>query len=107
MLGSLGYAVVAALLFGLGVFGALARRHAVAVLISIELMLTAVALNFVSFSRLHPPQEGLSGQVAGQAFAIFIIAVAAAETIVALALVISLYRSLKTASLDRFSILKW
>jgi len=107
MLGPMAYAVVAALLFGLGIFGALARRHAVAVLISIELMLTAVALNFVSFSRLHPAQEGLTGQVAGQAFAIFLIAVAAAETIVALALVFSLYRSLKTASLDRFSILKW
>jgi NADH:ubiquinone oxidoreductase subunit K len=107
MLGSMAYAIVAALLFGLGVFGALARKHAVAVLISIELMLTAVALNFVSFSRLHPVQEGLSGQVAGQAFAIFIIAVAAAETIVALALVLSLYRTLKTASLEKFSILKW
>jgi len=107
MLGAMAYAVVAALLFGMGVFGALARRHAVAVLISIELMLTAVALNFVSFSRLHPVQEGLTGQLAGQTFAIFIIAVAAAETIVALALVFSLYRSLKTASLDRFNLLKW
>jgi len=107
MLGVTPCAVVAALLFGLGVFGALARRHAVGVLISIELMLAGVALNFVSFSRLHPVQEGLTGQMAGQAFALFIIAVAAGETIVALALVFALYRALKTAHLDRFSLLKW
>jgi len=97
------YAVVSAILFGIGVFGAVARRHAVAVLISIELMLAAAALNFVSFSRLHPAQQAVSGQV----FAIFIIAVAAAETLVALALVFSLHRSLKTAHLERFNLLKW
>ena len=97
------YAVVSAVLFGLGVFGALARRNAVAVLISVELMLAAAALNFVSFSRLYPAQQGVAGQV----FALFIIAIAAAETIVALALVLSLHRSTGSANLDRFNILKW
>lgn len=97
------YAIVSAVLFGLGVFGALSRRNAVAVLISVELMLAACALNFVSLSRLYPAQQAAAGQI----FALFIIAVAAAETIVALALVLSLHRSKGTADLDRFNILKW
>jgi NADH:ubiquinone oxidoreductase subunit K len=97
------YAIVAALMFGIGVYGALARRHAIAVLIAIELMLNAVTLNFVAFARLHPPEQAVSGQT----FVIFIMAVAAAEAIVGLALVLALFRALKTAHLDRFQLLKW
>jgi len=97
------YAVVASLLFGLGVYGALARRHAIAVLISVELMLNAAALNFVSFSRLQGNPQAASGQV----FAIFIIAVAAAEAIVGLAIILALFRAVKSAALDRFTLLKW
>ncbi len=103
MLSVKAYAIVAALLFGIGIYGALARRHAIAVLIAIELMLSAAALNFVSFARLHPAEQAVSGQV----FAIFIIAVAAAEAIVGLALVLALFRSLKTAQLDQYHLLKW
>ena len=102
MLSVKAYAIVAALLFGIGIYGVMARRHAIAVLIAIELQLTAVALNFVSFARLHPDQA-----VSGHAFAIFIITVAAAEAIVGLALVLALFRTLKTAQLDRYSLLKW
>jgi NADH:ubiquinone oxidoreductase subunit K len=97
------FAVVATIVFGIGVYGALARRHAVAVIIAIELMLNAAVLNFVSFSRIAAPGSAVSGQV----FAVFIITVAAAEAIVALALVLALHRALKTARLDRFTLLKW
>lgn len=97
------YMIVSALLMGLGIYGALARRHAIAVLIAIELMLNAAALNFVSVARL----QGTPQSVSGHAFAVFIITVAAAEAIVGLALVLSLHRSLKSSSLDRYSLLKW
>jgi len=103
MLGVKAYAIVAALLFGLGVYGALARRHAIAVLVALELMLNGAMLAFASFSRLHP----LAQAVSGQAFVIFIIAVAAAETIVGLALVLALHRVFRTARLDAFELLKW
>ena len=97
------YTIVAAILLGIGIYGALVRRHAIAVLIAVELMLNASALNFVSVARL----QGAPQSLAGPAFAIFIITVAAAEAIVGLALVLALHRSLKTSSLDRFSLLKW
>ena len=103
MLGVKACSVIAALLFGIGMYGALARKHAIAVIIGIELMLNAVTLNLVSLARLHPAGLAVSGQV----FAIFVIAVAAAETIVGLALVLALYRSVKSAQLDRFNLLKW
>ena len=103
MLSVKAYAVVSAALFGLGVYGALARRHVIAVMIGIELMFSAAALNFVAFSRLHPVAQAVSGQV----FAVFIITVAAAETIVGLALVLSLFRSVKSPQLDRYDLLKW
>ncbi len=82
MLSVKAYVIVATLLFGIGVYGALARRHAIAVLIAIELMLSAVTLNFVAFARLHPPEQAVSGH----AFVVFIMAIAAAEAIVGLAL---------------------
>ncbi len=97
------YAVVACVLFGIGLYGAMARRHAIAVLISVELMFNAAALNFVSFSRLQGNPHATSGQV----FAIFIITVAAAEAIVGLAIILALFRAVKSAALDRFTLLKW
>lgn len=95
--------VVACILFGLGVYGALVRRHAIAVLIAVELMLNAAALNFVTFSRL----QGAPQAASGQAFAVFIIAVAAAEAIVGLAIVLALFRQVKSVALDRYTLLKW
>jgi NADH:ubiquinone oxidoreductase subunit K len=103
MLGVKAYAIVAALLFGLGVYGALVRKHAVAVLVALELMLNGAMLAFASFSLLQPMAQAVSGQ----AFVIFIIAVAAAEMIVGLALVLALHRVFRTARLDSFELLKW
>jgi NADH-quinone oxidoreductase subunit K len=90
------YLLVAALLFAVGLAGALVRRNAVLVLIGIELMLNAANLNLIAFWRYgaHPQQ------LTGMMFAIFSIAVAAAEAAVGLGLVIALYRHTKTVNLD-------
>lgn len=88
------YLFLAAFLFAAGVYGVLARRHAVLVLMSIELMLNAVNLNLVAFS-VH--LQELSGQV----FALFVITVAAAEVGVGLAIVLLIYRNLASPNLDQ------
>lgn len=91
--------LVSSALFALGIFGVLTRRHAIAILLSIELILNAAALNFVVFSRLmHHPQA--------QAFALFIIALAACEAAVGLAIVLGLSRTAKTVWVDRITLLK-
>jgi len=89
-----------AVLFATGVYGVLARRNAVLVLMSIELMLNAVNLNLVAFSQ-H--LRDLSGQV----FALFVIAVAAAEVGIGLAIVILIYRNRETINIDEVNLLKW
>lgn len=96
------YLLVAAGLFALGVYGVLARRNAVAILMSIELMLNAVNLNLVAFWRYLRPE-----QVTGQAFAVFVFAVAAAEAAVGLALIISIYRNRQTVIAEDINLLKW
>jgi NADH-quinone oxidoreductase subunit K len=90
------YLVLAAFLFCSGLYGALARRNAIAALMGIELMLNAVNINLVAFWRYSETVESLEGQV----FALFVIAVAAAEVAVGLALVISVYRGRRTVNLD-------
>ena len=97
-----GYLLLAAFLFSCGIYAALARRNAIAVLIGIELMLNAVNINLIAFWRYGPNPD----QLAGQVFAIFVIAIAAAEAAVGLALVISVYRSRKTVNLDELDVLK-
>jgi NADH:ubiquinone oxidoreductase subunit K len=97
-----GYLIVAALVFAIGLAGALVRRHAIIVLIGIELMLNAANLNFIAFWRYGPHPEALTGMM----FAIFSIAVAAAEAAVGLGLVIALYRHTNTAELDKINRLK-
>ena len=92
-----GYLVVAALLFSIGLAGAVTRRNAIVVLIGIELMLNAANLNFIAFWRFGPHRDG----VAGILFVLFSLAVAAAEAAVGLALIISVYRHYKTANVDR------
>jgi NADH-quinone oxidoreductase subunit K len=94
------YLTFAALLFIIGVIGALTRRNAIIVLMSIELILNAVNLTLISFS--HYLQD-----LRGQIFTLFIIAVAASEAAVGLALVISLYRGKATYNLDEVNLLKW
>lgn len=91
-----------AVLFGVGLFGALTRRHAVIVLISIEVMLNAANLNFIAFWRFNPHPEAMAGPL----FVIFNIAIAAAEAAVGLALVIAVYRSLRSVNLEKVDSLK-
>ena len=93
------FLLLGALLFAVGVYGALARRNGVMVLMSIELMLNAVNLNLVAFGLQHDV-------VAGQVFALFIIAVAAAEVGVGLAIVLLLYRNRRSIAVDEFDLMK-
>jgi NADH-quinone oxidoreductase subunit K len=96
------YLIVAAILFCVGVFGVLARRNAVAILMGIELMLNAVNINLVAFWRYLEPDK-----MVGQAFAAFVFIVAAAETAVGLALIISVYRNRETVDMENVDLLKW
>ncbi len=89
-----------AVLFSAGVYGVLARRNAVLVLMSIELMLNAVTLNLIAFSQML-------GDLAGQVFGLFVIAVAAAEVGIGLAIVILIYRNRETINIDEVNLLKW
>jgi len=96
------YLTLAAALFCVGLFGVLARRNAVAILLGVELMLNAVNINLVAFWRY-----GDVSSMAGQIFAIIVIAVAAAEVSVGLALVISVYRNRNTVIAEELDMLKW
>ena len=91
-----------AALFAIGVYGVLARRNAVMVLMSIELMLNAVNVNLVAFS-----QALKSALLTGQVFALFVITVAAAEVGIGLAIVILIYRNRETVNVDEINLLKW
>jgi NADH-quinone oxidoreductase subunit K len=96
------YLILSAALFSIGLFGVLARRNAIAILLGVELMLNAVNINLVAFWRFLDPV-----QITGQVFAIIVFAVAAAEVAVGLALVISVYRNRKTVVADELDMLKW
>jgi NADH-quinone oxidoreductase subunit K len=95
------YLVLAAALFCMGAYGALSRRNAVAVLMGVELMLNGVNINLVAFWRYLEP-----GAATGQAFALFVYAVAAAEAAVGLALIIALWRTRDTVALEDVDLLK-
>jgi NADH-quinone oxidoreductase subunit K len=96
------YLLFSAALFVIGLFGVLARRNAVAILIGIELMLNSVNINLVAFWRYISP-DGISGQ----AFAVIVFAVAAAEVAVGLALIISIYRRRGTIAAEEIDMLKF
>ena len=96
------YLVFAAALFCVGLYGVLARKNAVAILMGIELMLNAVNINLVAFWRYRTPS-----MIAGQAFAVMVFAVAASEVAVGLALIISVYRQRNTVVADDIDMLKW
>jgi NADH-quinone oxidoreductase subunit K len=96
---TLHYLVVAAALFIIGTIGVLTRRNVVIVLMSIELILNAVNLNLVAFSRLH--------DLHGQVFTIFIVADAAAEAAVGLGIIIAFFRNKETVNMDDVDLLKW
>jgi NADH-quinone oxidoreductase subunit K len=96
------YLIFAAALFCIGLFGVLARRNAIAILMGVELMLNAVNVNLVAFWRYRTP-DGITGQV----FAVIVFAVAAAEVAVGLALIISIYRRRSTVVADDIDMLKY
>ena len=97
-----GYLLLSAMLFAIGLAGALTRRNAIIVLIGVELMLNAANLNFIAFWRYGANPEALTGVM----FVIFSIAVAAAEAVVGLALIIAIYRHFKTTNLDQIHSMK-
>ena len=96
------YLILSSLLFSIGLAGALTRRNAILVLIGIELMLNAANVNFIAFWRYGPHPQALTGVM----FALFSIAIAAAEAAVGLALVIAIYRHRKSIQTEQFDSLK-
>lgn len=94
------YLTVAALLFGFGLFCVLTRRHAVGILLGVELILNAAALNFVAFEHF------ISGGISGQVFTVFIITLAATEAAIALAIVLMVYKAQRTVTADQISDMK-
>ena len=94
------YLVLSGILFTIGVIGALTRRNAIVVFMCIELMLNAVNISFIAFSRFLQSLDGVL-------FAFFVIAVAAAEAAVGLAIFVMIYRSKETINVDEINILKW
>ena len=96
------FLVVSAILFCIGLLAVLSRRHAIFILIGIELMLAAANLNFIAFWRFGPQPQPPTGVM----IAIFSIAIAAAEAVVGLAMVIAVYRHYRTTNVDQFNQLR-
>ena len=94
------YLILSAVLFVIGVVGVVTRRNAIIIFMSLELMLNAVNLSMVAFSSFL-------GDIAGQMFVFFIMAVAAAEAAVGLAIVLALFRNKQTVYVDEINIMKW
>ncbi len=94
------YLILSAVLFVIGVAGVVTRRNAIIIFMSLELMLNAVNLSMVAFSAF-------SGDISGQMFVFFIMAVAAAEAAVGLAIVLALFRNKQTVYVDEINIMKW
>ena len=96
------YLILAAILFSIGLYGALAKRNAIVILMSIELMLNGVNIALVAFSRYIVPLA-----LTGQVFTIFVMVVAAAEVAVGLAIIISTYRHRETIDATKINLMKW
>jgi len=94
------FLILSAILFSIGLYGALAKRNAVVILMCIEIMLNAVNIAMVAFSRY-------SHIITGQVFAIFIMVVAAAEVAMGLAIIIAIYRSRETVDAEKIDLMKW
>ena len=93
------FLLLSAILFSIGVYGVIARRNGVAILMSIELILNAVNINLIAFAAYN-------GNLAGQVFSLFVIAIAAAEVGVGLAIVLAIYRNRKSVDLDELDVMK-
>ena len=96
------FLILGAILFSIGLFGALTQRSIIGILMSIELILNAACINFVVFDKFLGSPDGL-----GQIFVLLVIAIAAATLVVGLALVIAVYRSSKTVSAEDINLMKW
>ena len=96
------FVVVSAVLFCVGIFGVLTRRNVISILISIELILNAANINLVAFAKYFGTPDGL-----GYVFALFVIAIAAAGSVVGLVLVIAIYRHGKSVFTDEYNLMKW
>ncbi|NJP09406.1 MAG: NADH-quinone oxidoreductase subunit NuoK [Leptolyngbyaceae cyanobacterium RU_5_1] len=96
------FLILAAALFCIGIYGLINSRNAVRVLMSVELMLNAVNLNLMAFSNFLDPQT-----IKGQVFTVFVIAIAAAEAAIGLAIVLAIYRNRDTVDMEQFNLLKW
>ncbi len=94
------FVILASLLFAVGAAGVLLRRSGISILLGIELMLNAVNLTLVAFARQH-------GQLDGQVFVFFVMAVAAAEVAVGLALLVAIYRLRQSIDVDRLNVMRW
>jgi NAD(P)H-quinone oxidoreductase subunit 4L len=96
------FLILSAALFCVGIYGLITSRNAVRVLMSIELMLNAVNLNLMAFSNFLDAQD-----IKGQVFTVFVIAIAASEAAVGLAIVLAIYRNRDTVDMEQFNLLKW
>ena len=96
------FILVSSVLFCIGIFGALTRRNVIGILMSIEFILNAANINLVAFNRYLGTPDGL-----GQVFALFVVAIAAAGSVVGLVLVIAIYRSTKSVFADDINLMKW
>ena len=100
------YLGLAGLLFSIGVFGALTRRNGITIFLSIELMLNSVNLSLIAYSRQIAEAIDLQAGLTGQVIVLFVIAVAAAEAAVGLALFIAVYRGRRTIDVDRLNLMR-
>ncbi|MGD2043102.1 MAG: NADH-quinone oxidoreductase subunit NuoK [Acidimicrobiia bacterium] len=96
------FLILAAAMFSLGVYGLLVRRNIVLILLSVELMLAAVNINFVAFEAMLNTPQAL-----GQVFAIFVITIAAAEVGIGLAIVLLIFRNRRSANVDDLNLMRW
>lgn len=96
------YLILSAILFSIGLYGVLTKRNAVIILMCIEIMLNAVNIALIAFSRYVTPLA-----LTGQIFAIFVMAVAAAEAAVGIAIIMTIYRNRETINIDKFDLTKW
>ncbi|MSQ40819.1 MAG: NADH-quinone oxidoreductase subunit NuoK [Dehalococcoidia bacterium] len=96
------FQLLSAALFAIGMYGVLARKNAVLILLAIELMLNAVNINFIAYAAYRDPERFL-----GQIIALFVIAIAAAELGLALAIILRLYRHRGSVNVDEIDLMKW
>jgi NADH:ubiquinone oxidoreductase subunit K len=101
------FLALSAILFAVGLFGVISRRNSIAILLGVELMLNAANINLVAFQRYLAPPAGLNLVLDGQIFALIVITLAACEAAVGLAIILNVYRVLRTTTADEVSLLKW